>query len=597
MVHVETIDLALRGVTLPSDRVGMVIAQPYLSLTQVEPYQCTPQSKLSQLAVLTDTLAVARAVEHGASKTHFTIFPEYSIPGLDGVALIETALNAPDWPSGTIVIGGTDALSKQDFVTLASASGTHINSSDNALSRIGQAQWVNCCIIWIKSSTGTIERWLQPKLFPSWPEQNVDYQDMLRGNSAFIFKGPFENGTQYRFCSLVCFDWIATVDSKKIWRWIVEDLQQQAIQAQAEFSLSWFFVIQCNRKPSDNSFLIEVANFFDQTTMPNIRRERACLVFANSAGKATPGRTDLYGSTSLIFSGQTLFEKPKCHSTFCNGGSRFRSNTLLSAYLDTLFRERGACVHSFLQINPNSLSAGAAGKTIALQNAFVFPLNGITDPRAPRAAVPACVKWLNDELDHIPRLSTIHTGAPLTAQSDVIHQQTVAALRVLPAQSVTRKVKLAAQKSQADLADQWNSAECEAVEHVVHTLDIVGIGFTPTVAGVDPAHATMVINNQIIDLLAIRGNTHEACIEHSNGFLPLPRRQVLLISRDRDNIPWRKKFGSILQTDNPQLGGEHKFTDPNGGSLHLGYQNLLGIFQRSATVVAIQGAINAEFAA
>ena len=50
MVHVETVDLSTRNVTLPSDRVGMVIVQPHLSLTAVEPYRCTAQAKPQQLA-------------------------------------------------------------------------------------------------------------------------------------------------------------------------------------------------------------------------------------------------------------------------------------------------------------------------------------------------------------------------------------------------------------------------------------------------------------------------------------------------------------------------------------------------------------------
>ena len=65
MVNIEIVDLSQHGVTLPNGRVGMVIAQPFLSLTDVEPYQCTLQAKPSQLAVLTDTLAVARAALHG----------------------------------------------------------------------------------------------------------------------------------------------------------------------------------------------------------------------------------------------------------------------------------------------------------------------------------------------------------------------------------------------------------------------------------------------------------------------------------------------------------------------------------------------------
>src|SRR5438552_2142901 len=102
MIAIETIDLGPRGVTLPSDRVGMVIAQPYLRLTPHEPYKCTEGAKGDQLAVLTETLAVARAPAHGSPKTHFTVFPEYSIPGLDGAAIIDNALTAADWPTGTI---------------------------------------------------------------------------------------------------------------------------------------------------------------------------------------------------------------------------------------------------------------------------------------------------------------------------------------------------------------------------------------------------------------------------------------------------------------------------------------------------------------
>ena len=597
VVHVETVDLGARGITLPSDRVGMVIAQPYLSLTAQEPYRCTAQAQAGQLAVLTATLNVARARPHGAGKTHFTVFPEYSIPGLSGVALIQTAMEDAAWPVGTVVIGGTDALSKNDFAALAAAPDTHLNLEHNNLARVAANEWVNCGIIWIKAANGTIERWLQPKLYPAWPEQNINFQDMFRGQSVFAFKGPLENGTQYRFSTLVCFDWIATVDQQKVWRWVLDDLQQQAARAQAELSLSWLFVIQCNRRPSDDSFLTEVAAFFDQTALPAVRRERACLIFANSAGNAAPGRADLYGATSLVFSGQTLFSEPKCHPTFSNGGRRFRSSTLLSAYRDLLFREGGACIHSFAQINPNSLNAGAAGKTIALEQAFVFPLNGAVDPRTPSAAVPACVKWLNDELDALPSLGAQYPAATLADQADTAHQHTIAALRGISALSAAHAVKLAASESKAENADEWDRTEADAVEHLVHTLDIVGLGFPHPTVGADPAHATAVINGQTVDLLGIRGNSHEACVEHSKIYLPLPRRQVLLVSRDRDNTLWRQRFGSFLEPKVPQLGEERNITDPQSGSLHLGYQKLLEIFRNSPTPAAAQGAINAELAA
>jgi len=603
VVHIETVDLSSRSVTLPSDRVGMVIVQPHLSLTAVEPYRCAAQVKPRQLAMLSETLEVARAVRHGAPKTHFTIFPEYSIPGPEGIALVETALQASNWPNGTIVIGGTDALSKAEFTSLVNTPGTHLDVTNNSLARIAGNAWINCGITWVKAENGTVERWLQPKISPAWPERNVHYQDMFRGNSVFIFKGPFDNGTtQYRFCSLVCFDWIATVDNKKVWQWVLEDLQRQAAQAQAELSLSWFFVVQNNPKPSHDNFLTEVGRFFDQNTLPSVRRDRACLLFANSAGKSVPGRVeenqDEYGSTSLVFPPQTLFMEPECSPTFSNGGPRFRStSTLLSAYHDVVFRECGACIHSFLQVNPNSLIAGPAGRTVALENAFVFPLDGTNDRRVPANSVAACIKWLNDELDDLPRLSVNYPLVPLATESDATHQQTIAALRQISAQSAANTVKLAAQESQASHADDWDQTESDALEHLVHTLDIVGLGSPPPTVGADPAHATVVMNNQTVDLIAIRGQTHENCLKHSQDIVSMPRRQMLLVSRDPDNNPWLQRLGSFLRTESSHLGQERNITDPASGLLHLGYRNLLDVFQQTTTVTAVPGAINAELAA
>lgn len=592
MIYVEIVDLSTRGVELPSDRVGMVIAQPYLSLTAEEPYQCTPATKSRQLQMLADTLKVSRAAKHGISKTHFTIFPEYSIPGLDGIALVETALRASDWPTGTIVIGGTDALSKADFVTLASGAGTHLDTLHNGLAGIDANEWINCGLTWVKAKDGSVERWLQPKLFPAWIEQNTPYQGMFRGNSVFIFKGLYDNHTQYHFCSLLCFDWVANLERKKAWYWVFEGLRDQV--APAELSLSWFFVVQCNPKPSHDTFLMEVSGFFDQNAIPNVRRERTCLVFANSAGGPMPGRTDRFGNTGLVFTKQTLFEKPEYHSTFCNGGSRFRSSTLLLPYHDVLFRERGECIHSFAQINPGSLTSGAAGKRIAIETPFVFPLAGAKDPRTPCAPVPACVKWLNDELDHFPSLSATYHAAPLVLEVDSAHKRNIAELRKLSPQYTTRTVRLAAQESITDDADEWDGTESQGCLHLVHTLDIFGVGFPALRFGVDLAHAAIVINNKPIDLLAIRGISHESCIEHSKRFLPTLQRQVLLVSRDRDNTVWQKRFGSFLQPEVPKLGHERNITDPASGSLHLGYQRLLDIFRQSATAAAVEGGINAE---
>jgi hypothetical protein len=74
----------------------------------------------------------------------------------------------------------------------------------------------------------------------------------------------------------------------------------------------------------------------------------------------------------------------------------------------------------------------------------------------------------------------------------------------------------------------------------------------------------------------------------------MPRRQLLLILRDPDNNQWLQRFGSFLSAGNMRLGQEQNITDPSSGLLHLGYRNLLDVFQHTATVTDVPGAIDAE---
>ncbi len=599
MVHVETVDLEPYGIIFPSEAVGMVIAQPYLpriSLTAAEPFQFTRQAKPQQLRVLNETLSIARNALHGMPITHFTIFPEYSIPGLEGIALIEDALSSTNWPNGTVVIGGTDGLTKGLYTQLLRQMRTNVDIAQNGIDKINEDQWINCAVIWVKAHNGELTKWVQPKLHPSFDEMDISFQHMFQGNSIYLFKGLRTNGAPYWFGTLVCFDWTATIDTRRPYKCLLADLHNQARQSQ--LPLSWIFIIQHNKRPSHNIFLVEVRDFFDRTLFPNALRDGTCLIFANTAGKEKPGRAVEFGGSSLVLSDRCGFADQTCVPTFSKGGPRFRDgSTLLSYYRDVFFRERGACIHSFAQINPNSLRAGAATPYFPVRNAYVCPISGVQEPRAPASDVPACVKWLNDELDDLPSLAATYGALPLATQVDASHLANVAALRRLSPQSIDHMMKLAAQQSQAEHADDWNTIETEALGHITHALDIVGIGFTPSAFGGDGAHATVTIGDQEVDILAIKGATHEACIEHSKNFYSiLPQRQAILISRDTDNNGWRKKFGSYLDRPN-LLGQERDITDPASGALHLGYRDLLDLFQESATIMDIQRGINDQLTA
>jgi len=106
-MNIETVDLNSRNLVMPSNSVGIVIAQPFVSHPKGEPFRWV-DGRDEQSAIIRRTLEISKAATHGAQKTHFTIFPEYSIPGLDGVNIVDEGLAEDAWPIGTIVVGGTD---------------------------------------------------------------------------------------------------------------------------------------------------------------------------------------------------------------------------------------------------------------------------------------------------------------------------------------------------------------------------------------------------------------------------------------------------------------------------------------------------------
>ena len=601
MVHVEFVNLSERGIKFPHDRVRMVVAQPYLprdSFTEEEPYQFVQEAKQRQLAVLGETLTVARLSHHSVLETHFTIIPEYGIPGLDGVGVLEDGLRSEDWPAGSVLIGGTDGLTRDQYEELLQGDGTHVDAIHNGPDQVRGDQWVNCAITWVKSADGKLERWIQPKLHPAWEERDTVHQRMFQGSSIYMFKGQLDNDAHFLFGTLVCFDWVARVRGRRPFQWIFTEIHKKA--GEGQLPLTWLFVIQRNRKPSHHTFMSSIEPFFNQSESPNADRHNACLVFANTAGKGVPGRANEFGACSIVLSPQALFMEPTCSPTFSNGGRQSRDgNDAVRAIAckDVVFRERGACIHSFAQINPGSVVAGAAGRTFAVENAAVFPISGVSEPRAPRTSVPAAIKWLHDALDDVCSLPHRYNPA-LTAAIDDSHARTVEALRSLPSKDATHAVRLSAQESTTDNPDDWANKETDGFQHVVHTLDIVGVTPALQAIGVELVHAATVLNGKQVDVVAICGTSHEECVEHlKSRLLENQRRQVLLVSRDMDNTSWCPKFTSILEPAAPRPGDERKFTDPAGGSLHIGYQDLLLIFQRANDAADIAKRINAKLTA
>ena len=228
--------------------------------------------------------------------------------------------------------------------------------------------------------------------------------------------------------------------------------------------------------------------------------------------------------------------------------------------------------------------ARAPGKTIALSNPDVHSFGGPADPRTPAAPVPASVKWLNDELDGVPSLSNQYPEASLATEVDKVHHRAVDELRAIPGNSINHSVKLAAQDSKAQNADQWDCVEREAVCHLINTLNIVGLSSEQCVVADRSVHATLTIKERSMDLVVIRGRTHDLCLKHYKKMLPMGRNLVLLVSRDPDNNPWLERFGSFLRPPITPQVSERNIADPGSEVRQLGYRELLDIFQKSDTV-------------
>jgi hypothetical protein len=608
MIRVETVDLTARGLTLPSDRVGMVIAQPCLGLTAAEPFQCRPELRTRQLAVVNRTLDIARAATHGAQRTHFTIFPECCIPGLAGIAIIDATLQAADWPARSIVIGGVDGLERSDYLRLIGTPNTFANVATNGADCVAADQWINCAVIWVKGVNNVVERWIQPKIYPSRPENNAQYQRMFRGGCVYLFKGLYETGgAAYRFSSLICFDWIATVGALKPWQWLLSSMHNEGALLMASVPLTWMFVIQHNDQPNHAAFLGELADFYKPNQYPSAGRQGTCIVFANNAGREKPGRIDTYGCTSLVLPQTAMFTATDCYVTHSNGGPRFRGNNLVHPHRDVFFREGGSCIHSFIQVNPASIVPGAAGQTVPVENPFVYPVDPVaTDPRTPGAAVPGAVKWLNDTLDGIECLSIpFHCPlAPDVAASHLLNVQDLRTKAAIPASKALelsdpafyKEIPGSSARSVPKHADEWSASETEAFTHVVHTLDIFRVGFPDTTSNTAAAHAETTIRGQPAEILAVRGATHEQNLKHVDKYVPSQRRQLVIVSRDAHNSLLSGRDGTIFRTKPAGNPARVKFNDPGYNRIHLGFQELLTDFITAKNTAELEGGVCARLA-
>jgi hypothetical protein len=119
MIHVEEHEL---DITFPSTTVSFVLMQPFVRFSQPirEPYRWADTEAPAQHDAIRRTLQLAIQDDN---VPHFLVFPEYSIPGLAGVAIIGEMVRSDQWPSNTVVIAGVDGLTPDEYRTLTETNG------------------------------------------------------------------------------------------------------------------------------------------------------------------------------------------------------------------------------------------------------------------------------------------------------------------------------------------------------------------------------------------------------------------------------------------------------------------------------------------
>jgi hypothetical protein len=592
LVQVIEIDIGQLGVRLPRGEVGMVVAQPFVDFVHMEPFPLAPAVRAAALANIDATFDVARQCAHQAEKTHFTIFPECTLPGLEGFDHIMASMIDGSWPTGTIVIGGFEGLTRGQFGELIQRQSTTYDNVGSSLEHIRADQWVNCCATWAKLDSGEVRCWIQTKIEPAGVELQVDHQSMFKGRSIFLFKGTYaDTNTPYRFATLICFDWIGVRDQRRVWEWLLQHIEEVAAAKEAQLPLTWLFVTQCNPGPSHASFMSQVQSFFNPVQFPSVLRDGTCLIMANVAGNPVPGKAKQYGQSAVIFA-TDKFMKPESMPTYCAGGEMQRPGNPLENLKDAVFRERGACIHSFRQLNPWALPPGAAGKRFALADATVHPFPGTKDPRTPSGLVPAVVKWINDELDDSgTSLQTKYPNLPLATAAGAAHQRSVDALRWLPPDALSKTVSIATPGT-GSAPDKWRSNQSQAVKHVLHSFSILDVAQYATTFHGNGAHATIMKADSSVEVVAVIGRSHEDCDKHALGLLPYHRGQLLLVSRDEDNTSWDPRMRTIFaQAAEPTK--ELNITDPTSAVVRVGYHDFLKAYQYAANEAELREALDA----
>jgi hypothetical protein len=593
MIEIKEIQL---DITLPDDGIGMVIMQPFVELCGHEPYHWQNDKKDKQIERIVRTLEIAKQSDHGCEKTHFTIFPEYSIPGLEGVKKIQEILESNSWKKGTIVIGGIDGLTKNEYLTLISEDITKVYE-ENEPEKFRENHWLNCCVIWTKQTNGTVKKWVQSKLVPATQEELCPAYHMLTGKVVYIFKPSIsiqDSKLPFRFLCFICKDWIGNIGGSSVVNMVLSQLSEQRRDKGIDDRLDIYLciVLQRNPKPDYPLFLQSTVEYLKENWCLNIRRSDGAVLFVNNAGSNSAGHCKEFGKSGFIF-------PPNCslvsHKEYCPPTYTLKNRDGITSCKEARFRESGACIVSFKFTPPIPAIFRRSPETprIPMNPAIVHSIDAIAkmveeDPRTPGQEVPASIKWVNDCLDGIKHLFEYEREHLLFNEIRTTHHAACKEIRKGNNEFLCKYITMASCEIKKDKdkwieigerkihnVDNWDENEKQNLETVVHSISIMKVCKPLEIKG-SLAHGTIKVQDKVIDVIIVSGKTHEECFKYAKDIYPgSGQRFVIVITRDIHNISWNKKFKSIIEDVETNFEKDPNITDPESRFYQCGYHDLV----------------------
>ena len=579
---IELREVAL-DVVFPRAAIPMVLMQPLVEMAlDRQPYCWLPAKVVPQCDAVHRTLAIA-----SVQRACFTVFPEYSLHGLEGVRVVHQAVCSDSWHANSVVIAGVDGLGRDTYKTVWDLLRPSDPISGSEPQHVSTYQWVNCCVVWVKEASGSVRAFVQPKLTRAWLEQQVRFGAMRTGQGVYVFRGGYEpDSYPCRFLCLICFDWIGEDGGQSALGRVLAGLNARWQEAGTPNPLHWIFVPQCNDKPCHSLFLTATSEFFLSGNHPFVERRDGVVVHANCASPSRRARVGSFGFSSVVFHPDTFDCTGDRPATVCYAPKRLRQSEILMRCQDVVFREMGPCIHSMRVRVPKYARHDAAGRAPPVDMPSVHPLSPVEDARAPAGPVPASVKWLLDCLDELRSLDDGSAASPLMPAAVTRQQEVIDAWRCLPSDSIESRTLLAScvpdkeeeHKRRSD-PDDWATPEEEALATAIHASAIAAVGgaFSP---GEGDLHGSGRARDRLFDLAVVCGRSHAGCLDHfRRNRARLPRYPVLLVTRDANNNPvCPRTVRSITDAPEPTQGQPASFTNPQSNVRHVGYRQLFDWF-------------------